>query len=310
MSFSLAPEVYIDPPSSTSTAVIQARVNPSLIYPKHPIAIDDPLSLSDFPNSSEANVWLHSLQTLRDLLQHGFFRPGDPTTTAEGEPIPSRHAWLRASSQILMSLHESLRASHTQAPLTRYFLELSEDEQIAFNLFQTCLSSFSELFSNSDNFIPGERYLCQRCLEQCHIARAISDEDWDARLRECGMNAHTAKLTIFNEAIRDFSKEISDWLDVQRSTALDAATLSVTSSNPPPFDADPRLVEWSNWIASNLKARLMAEAEACARDEVAPLYAARLEALNVAGEARATPPQEGIVRETPKSTQPSPKAEL
>ena len=30
----------------------------------------------------------------------------------------------------------------------------------------------------------------------------------------------------------------------------------------------------------------------------------------VAGFARATPPQEGIVRETPKSTQPSPKAEL
>ena len=30
----------------------------------------------------------------------------------------------------------------------------------------------------------------------------------------------------------------------------------------------------------------------------------------VAGFARATPPQEGIVRETPKSTQPSPKAKL
>ena len=30
----------------------------------------------------------------------------------------------------------------------------------------------------------------------------------------------------------------------------------------------------------------------------------------VAGFARATPPQEGIVSETPKSTQPSPKAEL
>jgi len=33
-------------------------------------------------------------------------------------------------------------------------------------------------------------------------------------------------------------------------------------------------------------------------------------ASTVAGFARATPPQEGIVRETPKSTQPSPKAEL
>ena len=32
--------------------------------------------------------------------------------------------------------------------------------------------------------------------------------------------------------------------------------------------------------------------------------------LGVAGFAHATPPQEGIIRETPKSTQPSPKAEL
>jgi len=32
--------------------------------------------------------------------------------------------------------------------------------------------------------------------------------------------------------------------------------------------------------------------------------------LPVAGKARATPPQEGIIQETPKSTQPSPKAEL
>src|SRR5260221_13729214 len=93
------------------------------------------------------------------------------------------------------------------------------------------------------------------------------------------MNAHTAKLTIFNKAIRDFSKEISDWMDAQRSIALDAATLSVTSPDPPPFDADPRLVEWSNRIASNLKARLTAETEARVREEVAPFYAARLEAF-------------------------------
>ena len=33
-------------------------------------------------------------------------------------------------------------------------------------------------------------------------------------------------------------------------------------------------------------------------------------AICVAGFARATPPQEGIIRETPKSTQPSPKTKL
>jgi len=32
--------------------------------------------------------------------------------------------------------------------------------------------------------------------------------------------------------------------------------------------------------------------------------------VGVAGFARATPPQEGIIQETPKSTQPSPKAKL
>ena len=32
--------------------------------------------------------------------------------------------------------------------------------------------------------------------------------------------------------------------------------------------------------------------------------------ITVTGFARATPPQEGIIRETPKSTQPSPKAKL
>ena len=214
MSIPLAPGVSVDPPSSTSTAVIQARVNVSLIYPKHPIAIDDPLLISDFPNSSEASVWLHTLQTLHDLLQHGFFHPSDPMNTVQGEPIPSRHTWLHASSQILVSLHESLRASHTQEPPTQYFLELSEDEQAALNLLQSCLSSFSEYFSNSNNFIPGACYQCQRCLEQCQAARATSDEDWAIRLRECSMNAHTAKLTLLNEAIWDFSKEISNWVDI------------------------------------------------------------------------------------------------
>ena len=279
MSIPLAPGVSVDPPSSTSTAVIQARVNASLIYPKHPIVIDDPLLLSDFPNSSEASVWLHTIQTLHDLLQNGFFHPSDPMTTVQGEPIPSWHTWLRAASQILVSLHESLRASHTQAPLTQYFLELSEDEQATLNLLQICLSSFSEYFSNSDNFIPGVRYQCQRCLEQCQTARATSDKDWATRLRECGMNAHTAKLTIFNDAIQEFSKEISNWVDAQRSTALDAATLSVISSDPPPFDADPRLVEWSNRIAIALKDRLMAETEARVREELTPLYVAHLVAL-------------------------------
>ena len=76
----------------------------------------------------------------------------------------------------------------------------------------------------------------------------------------------------------------------------------ILGTTPDPYDGSPdKAIDFWNTLANYYNIN----------DGVYTMNAQKVSsALTVTGFARATPPQEGIVRETPKSTQPSPKAEL
>jgi hypothetical protein len=60
--------------------------------------------------------------------------------------------------------------------------------------------------------------------------------------------------TILNKHTQQFDKEVMEWVHSKREFAFDQVIQMVVSTNPPPFDADPRISEFVERKAADLKA--------------------------------------------------------
>lgn len=262
MSLHLAQGVFIDPP--VHPILSHAVINPDHPFPDHSIVIPCPLVEADFPNIPEANVWLHTIHTLNDLLKHGFHHPTDPSVDGDGNHLPSRNVWLRVTAQLLVSLHTSLWVSHGGTPVPFYFSNLSDKEQSSLDLLHCCLHSFSSYFHNDGNFSLDDNAICLCCLDECHIS--LEKAKWKSVKWGCGQNTHAALLTIFNQTTCHFAAEMNSWVENTRSSTQDTAILRITSSRPPAV-ADPRLDEWVSHTADGLKRQMLLEAQTHADQE-------------------------------------------
>lgn len=84
-------------PRGTIAASVSTTYNP----PEHPISIENPLRLEEFPESFQGTVIYTAIARISEFLSHGFNNPSNPAA-------PSRDLWLRTVSEILVYIHNSL----------------------------------------------------------------------------------------------------------------------------------------------------------------------------------------------------------
>ena len=88
-------------PRGTMAASVSTTFNP----PDHPITIGNPLCLDEFPDSFQGTAAYTAVSRVSEFLSHGFLTPTNPSG-------PNRSLWLRAVSEIVVYIHNSLRRTH------------------------------------------------------------------------------------------------------------------------------------------------------------------------------------------------------
>ena len=287
-----------EPPVPIPFGQLTVAVAESIQTP-HPIAIPNPVLLSDFPDTPQGAVAYTALQRVQEILSHGFYTPSNLSA-------PHRELWLSTVSQILVHIHNSIRRTHVADPLPNAFANLSPEETDSFKLLATTVSSLSSFFDNRfDNLIksmdPDDATvdsweICLRCLEECQYP--INKAGYESVLMSCQQNIHAAHRTIINQKLRDLTNEMDAWVDARRTQITDAFLEAVTSEDFSSLydsvDRDPRLVDWANRTIANftdISKRYMADEVMDNTVEpiiIERLDAARAKAITSAAEHLAT----------------------
>jgi hypothetical protein len=71
--------------------------------------------------------------------------------------------------------------------------------------------------------------------------------------------------SILNKYCHDFDKEVMEWVHEKQAFAFNQVVEVVVNSNPSPFEADPRIVEYIKRMATALKAKAESEAVKAAK---------------------------------------------
>jgi len=215
-------------------SAIKNTVNP------HPISITNPLQLQDFPETSQGAVTFQALTRVEELLSHSFHDPNDIT--------PSCALWLGITSQLSITIHNSIRRTHDPDSLPHHFATLSPYEDSDFQTLASTISSLSSFFTNrqNDDSAPGSHEICLRCLEECKVP--ITETEWESVLLSCGQNIKAAHRTVINSKLRQLSEEMETWVSNARDHIKDAFINCVVNDDIPNFHDehanDARLVEW------------------------------------------------------------------
>jgi len=228
------------------------------LTPSHPIAIADPILLSDFPDTPQGVVAYTALQRISEILSHGFLHPSNDQVS---EATPSRELWLSTTSQILVHLHNSIRRTHGVTPLLNVFRDLSSTESDSFSLLARTISSLASFFDNRfENLVTDpddpdvETWeVCLRCLEECQYP--VTHAAWQSVLMSCTQNIHAAHRTIINDKLRSLTLETDQWIDDRRNLIHDAFIEAVTSDDFSSLhdatNSDPRLEAWATRTAAS-----------------------------------------------------------
>jgi ElaB/YqjD/DUF883 family membrane-anchored ribosome-binding protein len=88
---------------------------------------------------------------------------------------------------------------------------------------------------------------------------SITKDDWWAHFHTANQHTATARTTILNNTIRNFSMEVLHCVDADSGRAWDQIVTQVVTSNPPSFITDPRISKWIECKAMALRQ----EAEQC-----------------------------------------------
>ena len=244
-----------EPPVPIPFGQLTVAVAESITTP-HPIAITNPVLLSDFPDTPQGAVAYMALQRVSEFLTHGFYTPNNLSA-------PHRELWLHTVSQIMVHIHNSIRRTHVADPLPNAFLDMSSDETEAFSLLVRTLSSLSTFFDNrfenivkpmddSDPSVDSWE-ICLRCLEECQYP--ITKAQYESVLMSCSQNIHAAHRTIINDKLRSLTVKMDEWVDARR-TQIQSAFIDAVTSKDFSFlfdatDHDLRLDAWVNSTVTN-----------------------------------------------------------
>jgi len=214
-----------------------------------PFAIENPLTTESFHIDEDSDTPFEEIEKVQDILSDGF-HPSLATLT--------RDQWLRTASMLVAAIIDGLRSSCPDNLTPVPFADLNPDETNAMNVLGKAIGTLERYFTDPLAEHPSQWQQCLRCLKTNHIE--VTAEHWNAQLLTCGQMTEAAMSSILNKFCRDFDKEVMEWVHDKRAFAFDQVVEVVVNSNPPPFTADPRIVEFIQRSALDLKARAESEA--------------------------------------------------
>jgi hypothetical protein len=177
---------------------------------------------------------------------------------------------MRTATLVLVGIIDGLRTScpdnRSPVPLT----DLNPDETNSLSVLSKAVGALERYFTNPLADTPSEWHQCLRCLKVNHVE--ITPEHWQAQLLTCGQMTEAAMSSILNKYARDFDKEVMEWVHEKRAFAFDQVIEVVVNANPPLFEADPRITEYIERKATDLKAWAEDQAMKIGKRKATTLY--------------------------------------
>jgi hypothetical protein len=152
----------------------------------------------------------------------------------------------------------------------QFLWALGPDELESFKVLAEVVGSLNRYFSDPTALNPEHWQQCLCCLQVAHVS--ITEDDWWAHFQTANQNTVAARQMILNTTIRNFSAEALCHVDADCARAWDQIVTRVVTANLPPFDADPRILEWIKREATRLRTDTEKRAFACARQKAQILH--------------------------------------
>jgi hypothetical protein len=161
-----------------------------------PISLYDaiiPLTKTNFSSDPSLGLThLSNLSSLHDILAPGF---------KDGACL-NREQWLRTTAQLFAVTLKGFSDSHPDKSTPDFLMDLGPDEAAALNGLSTVIASFNRFFENPTSLNPSEWDQCLRCLKVNHLT--ITQDHYEAKLKDTNQNVDAACTTILNTKIREF----------------------------------------------------------------------------------------------------------
>ena len=230
-------------------------------YPP-PFTITNRLARSDFPEQDlgEApNTFLNDLESIEEYFEQGYL--DDPNRDLC--LTVDKNQFIRSAAQVVTSIMKGIRSTFPLDDSPQFLRALGPDELESFKVFAEAVGSLNCYLTDPTALNPERWQQCLRCLQVAHVS--VTEDDWWAHFQTANQNAAAARQTILNATVRNFSAEALRRVDADRARAWDQIVTRVVTANPPPFDADPRVLKWIEREATRLHTD--AEKRAFARAE-------------------------------------------
>jgi hypothetical protein len=197
-----------------------------------PFHVENPLDETDFTDNEFTNSFIVDLKDVSNIIKTGFLNPKADLTCLQ---------WLCATSQLLATV---LHGMGTYVPGDNFpsiLSHLKHEEGKALNNIGKAVEALRCFFTDPPSPNSQHWQQCLRCLQLS--GNTISAKDFTAQLLTCNQHADAACTSLLNSFTGRYQMELLTYRDAQRTTAYDQAMLRVISEHPPPFEADPHVIE-------------------------------------------------------------------
>jgi hypothetical protein len=205
-----------------------------------PFTITNCLNKSDFleqaPNDAH-NTFLNNLKSLKEYFKQGYY----DTPNRDLCLIIDKSQFICGAAQVLAAIMQGIRSTFPLDDSPQFLRALGPDELESFKVLAKVVGSLNHYFSDPTALNPEHWQQCLRCLQVAHIS--ITEDDWWAHFQTANQNAAAARQMILNTTVQNFSTEALRHVDADHARAWDQIVTQVITANPPPFNADPRVLE-------------------------------------------------------------------
>ena len=199
-----------------------------------PFQICRPLEDTDFGDEKAGASFVLDLDDTTSHVASGFQHHATFLT---------REQWLRTTSQLLASILQGIGTFRPDEYYQALNSDLNLDEDDALEDIGKALGSLHMYLKSPPN-APSEWQQCARCLQVC--GTTVTKDHLKAQLLTCNGLVDAAKSSILNTMCGAYRKDLLSQKDAAHAATSDHAVMRIISENPPPFSADPRILEWAN----------------------------------------------------------------
>jgi hypothetical protein len=234
-----------------------------------PLTVKVPLTIDRFPDSHDGRLAGEAGILTSALLQGGFVNDPDPTHTFSTLPCPS---WLHLVADLTYNMAHGLSVAHEPTnlhdpPLTNLDInEIASVQGICDAAFRLATFFHRE---QKDLEVYTKNDICLRCLKGGD--QVITEERLSMTAKACGQDLEAARLSSFNEGLREIALNLREWKTSTLADAKAAIIEQITegSSSGLLTHDDPALQDWVraqadslrsstlDWIADATKAQVL-----------------------------------------------------